>query len=288
MFINVIRAEDNRHHIENKDYTKYTNNDDGTVSVDSNFHAMADRLWVREAILCRTGRNCIYEIKTESGIISEGWILEQGVDACGNYIVLFNFDTYSSILHNEERPNFPDGAIEINLTFSPDMISGGEELINSCNGHWPSFHEAMPKIVESSSESMLIRFAGGFLGYTVVDVKLTNIIDEKCDDGFIDNLGGHGLTSLEIRKSGEAIELKLYNDYITQRLPDDFDQSVFDDPDFDFDTIEDKYIEEEHISHWFITCEEIEMTVTIDEEAKRQYEERHEKFLRECRGEIEE
>lgn len=285
MFLNVIKAEDNRKYVECKDYTIFINNDDGTVSPRKNFLAMADRLWVEEEVICNIGGDCIYEIMTKFGTVTEGKILEQGVDEHGNYIVFLNFSSFDYIFNNKRRPNLLIGRMELNLVLSTNMIPGSEDLVNHFKGSWPSFHEAMPEIVERTAESIAIRFSGGFLGYIVVDMKVTNIANEKCDNGFMDSLGRHGLTDLDIRKAGDNFELRLYNDYVLSTLPEDFDRSVFEDPEFDIDTIKDEYIVEEHTNHWFITCEKIEIKVSIDDDKKRQQDEEYEEFLREVRGE---
>lgn len=283
MFINVIKAEDNINYVECKDYTVFISNDDGTVSPINNFLAMADRLWVEEAVVCSIGENCIYEIKTESGVATEGKIIEKGEDDKGNYIVILNFSALDHISMNEKHPILPTGRMELNLVLSPDMLTGSEELLKHFNGTWPSFHESMPKVVKKSPEYMIIRFSGGFLSYVVVDMKISNVITERCDDGFIESLGGHGLTSVEIRKVGNNIEARLYNDFIISSLPEGFDHSVLEDPDFDFDSIKFEYITEEYKNHWFITCKKIEVTVNIDEDKKRQMDEEYAEFLVEMR-----
>lgn len=80
------------------------------------------------------------------------------------------------------------------------------------------------------------------------------------------------------------MEVLLFNDYKTQRLPEGFDDSVFNDPEFDINTIEHLWVIEEYQNHGVISCKNLKMIVSIDEEEKRQEEESFKKFLAECQN----
>lgn len=282
MFINVLRTEDNINFIEPKSYSIFNDNDDGTISVQQNVYAVSDRIWLDEKFPFSTGREYIYKIKLANNICLEGYIFEKGKDEHGHYILFLNFNASIYIRNNEERPNIPCGKVEIDLILSPDMIEGSDKLIKNFHGNWPSFHEANIRVIEKSTESMTLEFHDGFLFDKVVRLILTDIISESYDKDSIESFNDRCLTSVEFRKVGSNMKVFLFDDYVIQSLPDDFDTSVFDDPEFDIDTIGCLYITEEHKNHGVIVCKNLKIMVTIDEDKKKQLEEDYKEFLDEC------
>jgi len=133
-------------------------------------------------------------------------------------------------LHNkEERPRIPCGSAEMNLILAPEMIEGSDELVKDFNESWPSFHEARIRIIETSMKSMVLEFYGGFLADKVVRLFIDDIISQSYDQNCLESFAE--LTSLEFRKAETHMEVLLFNDYTTHRLPEGFNDSVFNDPD---------------------------------------------------------
>ncbi|WP_242850632.1 hypothetical protein [Clostridium lundense] len=286
MFINIIRTEDNINFIEPKSYSIFTDNDDGTVSVQQNVCAISDRIWIDEEFPFNTGQEYIYKIKLPNNISLEGYIFEKGNDDYGHYILFLNFNASIYLHDNEKRPNIPCGKVEINLILSPDMIEGSDKLIKNFHGTWPSFHEANIRIIEKSTESMTLEFHDGFLFDKVVRLIITGIISESYDKDSIESFNDRCLTNVQFRKVESNMKILLFDDYIIESLPEDFDTSVFDDPEFDTDTIRHLYITEEHKNHGVIVCKSLKIVVTINEDKKKQLEEDYKEFLDECQHSV--
>ncbi|MDQ7092911.1 hypothetical protein REC12_04855 [Desulfosporosinus sp. PR] len=276
----VIRAEDNLAFIQNKSHTIVTANKDGTGTVRRNMEAVSDRIWLEKEFSGNYGMAYKYKLKLANQLCQEGFIVEKGKDEYGHYLLFLNSNAFMYLHNKEGRPRIPCGPVEMNLILAPEMIEGSDELVKGSQGSWPSFHEARIRIIEKSLKSMALEFYGGFLSYRVVRLFIEDIIsqsyDQNCLESFVE------LTGLEFRKAETHMEVLLFNDYKTQRLPEDFDDSVFNDPEFDINTIKHLWVTEEYQNHGVISCKNLRIKVSIDEEEKRKEEESFKKFLEEC------
>jgi len=276
----VKRAGDNMSFLQNKSHTIVNDNKDGTGTVKRNIYAAADRIWLDEEFSCNYGMAYKYKLKFANQLCQEGFVIEKGKDEYGHYILFLNSNAFMYLHKKEERPRIPCGPAEMNLILAPEMIEGSDELVKDFNGSWPSFHEARIRIIEKSMKSMILEFYGGFLSDKVVRLFIDDIISQSYDQNCLESF--EQLTSLEFRKSETYMKILLFNDYTTHRLPEGFDDSVFDDPEFDLNTIDPLWVIEEYQNHGIISCENLKMMVTIDEEEKRKEEESFKNFLEEC------
>ncbi|EHQ89172.1 hypothetical protein [Desulfosporosinus youngiae] len=276
----VTRAEDNLTFIQNKSHTIVTDNKDGTGTVRRNIHAAADRVWLDEEFSGNYGMAYKYKLNFANQPGQEGFVLEKGKDEYGHYLLFLNSNAFMYLHNKEERPRIPCGRAELNLILAPEMIEGSDELVKGFKGSWPSFHEARIRIIEKSPKAMVLEFYGGFLSHRVVRLFIEEIISQSYDQNCLESFAE--LTGLEFRKAETHMEVLLFNDYKTKRLPEGFDDSVFNDPEFDINTIEHLWVIEEYQNHGIISCKNLKMIVSIDEEEKRQEEESFKKFLAEC------
>lgn len=266
IFMQVIRAEDNKSFIQKKSHTIVTDNKDGTGTVRRNIDAVSDRIWLDEEFSGNYGMAYKYKLKFANQLCQEGFVVEKGKDEYGHYLLFLNSNAFMNLHNKEERPHIPCGPAEMSLILAPEMIEGSDELVKGFKGSWPSFHEARIRIIEKSLKSMILEFYGGFLSHRVVRLFIEDIISQSYDQNCLENF--EELTSLEFRKAETHMEVLLLNDYTTHRLPEGFDNSVFkNDPEFDTNTIE--WVIEEYQNHGVISCEKLKMMVTIDEEQKQ-------------------
>lgn len=277
----INKVEDNRDFLENKNFSIHTKNDNGTTTIQNNILALCDRVWIDKEFIFEMGLEYIYEIKLPDGEIWESKVMEKGNDEYGNYIVIIVPNAMKYAYEGTERPHIPIGQMDINIILSPEMIKGSDKLLEAFGNGWPSFHEAHLTIIEKTDKDMILKFSGGFLDDKVVDVKISGIVNEIYDES-LEYFTGQWLTSVEFRKRGSNFEVRLYNDYYISKSPEGFDTSVFNDPDFDRKSIQGLYTKEEHKNHGVIICNELEISVAIDIERKRQLEEKYRRFLENC------
>lgn len=280
MFLQVIRTEKNVNYVKNKSYTIDFDNGYGQTFHKYNIYAFCDRVWLSSDFPLKTGWEVLYEIKSLNGSIFEGKFIDSGEDENGYYYLFLDNRTFSYVHEKKERPHIQCGEVEINIILSPDMIEGSDKLLEWFDSNWPSFHEANLRIIERTLESMTIEFYDGFLFDKVVRLIIIDIISESYDKGCIESFNDRWLTNVEFRKVEDNMEVLLFNDYIEHRLPEGFDTSVFDNPEFDINTIEHLYTLKEHKNHGVIVCKSLKISIYVNEEKKKRLEEEHRMFFR--------
>lgn len=266
MILRIIRVEDNINYIENKSYSVVTDGSNDTALIQNNVYAVCDRAWISEEFSLKYGWEYIYKFKVANDYILEGNIIEKGIDEKGYYVLFLDNKAFMHLQDKKERSHLQCGEIEIDTILSPDMIKGSSKILEAFDKKWPSFHETCLSIVEKTSANMTLKFTEGLLFNKVVELKIKGIVSENYDKDCLESFTNDWLSSVEFRKSGDNMAVFLFHDYKISKLPEGFDTSVFNNPEFDHDILKDLYIVEEYKNHGISICKEIEMMLTIDTE----------------------
>lgn len=275
MIVNINWVEDNINYIENKDSVVFAKTEDGFLTVFNNLPALSYRIWLDRELPLEIGLNYLYEITSDNGKAIEGNIIEKGTDENGTYIIFFSTSP-------KPHPIPLLGENKIEAILSPNMIKGADELIKLCGGSWPNFHEAYMKIIEKKDGELILEFNDGFLDDKIVRFELNDIISEEYDES-IESFLNEQLSGVDFKKKGDYFEFKVYIDYKTSKLPDDFDISNYDNfEDLDLTQIE-GYVVEEIKNYGVIRCKEIEVSTRVDEIKKLEIEKAYLEFKEACK-----
>lgn len=277
MKVNITRVENNIDYMDIKDPAIFNETDDGLIIVQNNVYAFCDRIWLTEDLSLEAGWRYRYEITSDTAGSFEGWIIDKGVDEHGPYIVFLMKQAFYHELKKTTRPKPSIGENQIEVSLSPEMIAGAEQLLENCNGKWPSFHDAKMVILERKPDRIALQFSDGYLMDKIVQIILKDITHEAYDDS-LEYFANEWITGIDFRKKGNHFEFILLNEYTTETFPEGFDISCLEDPNFDSSILDEILIQKEFRIHGTITCRNIEIQVTTDEAKKFELEEQFKKF----------
>lgn len=259
MNVHVTRVDYNRDYIENKGYMTETYNDDGSISLENNLYALSYRIWLSEKILLRIGIHIRYALYSSKGEVFEGYILEEGIDNYGYYII-FLTDKAIELISEYSNCSISSGIYNLELLFSPEMIQGYNDLISAFDGMQPILHESEFKILTNNNENVTLRFSAGYIDRILFDMYIKNIVSRDFGTLNLEEISKETISDIIIGRRGDLIEVKLVQNTIISKLPEGVTEEDLEDIE-KIDEIE--FVEESINNYGIFRCQEVEIKLVI-------------------------